>query len=142
MSLYGGSSLKMRPVVKGWVSPDFQHLPTPCLPKLALFLFYKPPLTLSTSRPVGGQAAAGQAGPGACDQAAGPPALSYSGPLGATERKFLLQGGEVTSWPVTSYLPQARGQPAGCLGTVIWDCLLCPRNRLPQPALGPGFWWR
>lgn len=76
MSLYGGSSLKMRPVVKGWVSPAFQRLPTLCLPKLALFLFYKPPLTLSTSRPVGGQAAAGQAGPGACGQAAGPPALS------------------------------------------------------------------
>lgn len=51
-------------------------------------------------------------------------------------------GGEVTSWAVTSYLPQAWGQPAGGLGTVIWECLLCPRNRLPQPALGPGFWWR
>lgn len=42
-------------------------------------------------------------------------------------------------WPVTSYLPR----PGACLmaaWAVIWECLLCPRNRLPQPVPGPGFW--
>lgn len=156
--LGGGPSLRLSDLVLGWggacesvggqfteneaccqgLGPAFQ----PCASRSCSAFVLKPPLTLNIARPVGGQAAAAQAGPGACGQAAGPPVLNLFGSTRRHGAEVSFAGDEVTSWAVTSYLPQAWGQPAGGLGTVIWECLLCPRNRLPQPVPGPGFWWR